>query len=90
LLASIAVWALLSIGRGVSAANDASGTAPAQAGAFVGAILGTLLLAFLGRSVVRLLRRRAVLPPVWTPGLFFTAAGLSLLLLAASGGQGSV
>ena len=89
MLVSLAVWALLSVGRGLSAANEASGAAPGHVGAFLGAILGTLLLAFVGRSVVRLLRRRAVLSPLWTPSLFFAAAGLNLLLLAAAGGQGS-
>jgi hypothetical protein len=89
LIVSIVVWALLCIGRALSAASDASGGAAGQVGAFVGALLATLLLAFLGRSVVRLLRRRAVLSPLWTPSLFFIAAGLSLLLLAAAGGQGA-
>jgi hypothetical protein len=89
LVVSIVVWALLSVGRALSVAGEASGGAPGQVGAFLGALLGTLLLAFLGRSVVRLLRRRPALSPLWTPSLFFTAAALSLLLLAATAGQGS-
>lgn len=89
LIAAIGAWLLANIGRAVVAASQSSGDGARQAGAFVGALIATLLIVFVGRCVVRLVRRQPILSPLWTPSLFFCAAGLSVLLLAAAAGQES-
>jgi len=84
---AVATWLLLSVGRAVTAASESAGSGSRAAGAFIGGLLATVLLVFLVRSVARLVRRRPIFSPMWTPGLFFAAAGLSLLLLASTAGQ---
>ncbi|MGH2762140.1 MAG: hypothetical protein ACRDLD_06120 [Thermoleophilaceae bacterium] len=84
---AVGLWLLASVGRAVTAANDTSGSASRQVGAFLGALLVTLIVAFVVRGLVRLVRRRPVLSPAWTPNLFFAAAGLSLLLAVLAAGR---
>ena len=80
---AIAVWLLSGVGRALAMASDAS----QPAGAFVGALVATVVIVFVVRCVVRLVRRTPPLRPVWTPSLFFIAAGLNLLLVATTAGQ---
>ena len=89
LYVAIGTWLLATVGRAVTAASESSGSASRQAGVFMGTLVTTLLVVFIVRSVVRLVRRRPILSPAWTPSLFFTAAGLSLLLLASTAGRES-
>ena len=84
LLAAIAAWLLLSAGSAITAASDADGDAAEAAGAFTGRMFATVLMAFVIRGVVRLMRRERFTSPAWTPALFFTAAGLSLFSVVAA------
>ncbi len=86
LLAAIAAWLLFSAGSALAAASDAEGGAAEGAGAFLGRMFATVLIAFVVRGVVRLVRREPFATPAWTPSLFFIAAVLSLLSLAGASG----
>lgn len=76
---AIAVWSLFSLGASLGAAEDTPGTGAAKAGAFVGRLIGSLLFAFVIRAVWRLIRRRRILAPSWTPALFYGAAAISII-----------
>jgi len=89
LFVAIATWLLASLGRAVTKASESSGGAPEQAGVFMGTLVVGLVIVFVVRTVARLVRRRPILSPMWTPGLFFGAAGLSLLLVATTAGNAS-
>jgi len=89
LYVAIGTWLLATVGRAVTAASESSGSASRQVGVFIGTLFATLVLVLIVRGVVRLVRRRPILSPAWTPSLFFSAAGLSFLLLASTAGQES-
>jgi len=76
---AIAVWSLFSLGAALGAAETTPGTGAAKAGAFTARLFTALILAYLIRAVWRLIRRRPVLAPAWTPALFYGAAVISLL-----------
>jgi hypothetical protein len=81
LVVAVVLWLIL----GVSAVGQASDeTTTYRVGAFIGRLLGSLLFAWVIRSVYRLVRRRNVTRPAWTPSLFFGAALIELLAAAGA------
>jgi hypothetical protein len=76
---AIAVWSLCSLGAALGAAESTPGTGAAKAGAFIARLFTALILAYLIRGAWRLIRRRPLLHPGWTPALFYGAAVISVL-----------
>jgi len=70
------LWLLLGFGAAARGAD-------ADAGWFVGYLLGSLFfslfISWVVRSLFRLVRRRPVIQPVWTPGLFLGAVLIQFL-----------
>jgi hypothetical protein len=80
LVVSIVLWLLFGVARTAREADEASFT--------VGYLLGTLgvalLVSWIVRSLYRLIRRRPVVSPAWTPGLFFGAAFVAFVNLVGA------
>jgi hypothetical protein len=79
IIVGIVLWLLC----GVMAASAGAEEGGSYAfGAMLGAMGIGLLISWIVRCVYRLIRRRPVIYPAWTPGLFFGAAFVALLSAA--------
>lgn len=87
LATAVVTWLVSGLGRATAEAGRATGSGAEQAAAFVGALIGTLVIVLLARSGIRMIRHQPVRDPLWTPQLFFVAAALNLLLILAALGQ---
>lgn len=76
---AIAVWSLFSLGSALGAAQSTPGPGAAKLGAFIARLFDSLVFAYLIRCVYRLIRRRRILRPGWTPALFYGAAVISVV-----------
>jgi uncharacterized membrane protein len=77
IVVAIVLWVLFSLGS--AGRQDDPSTA---FGALLGSLLVSLFVSWIVRSLYRLVRRRPVLRPAWTVGLF-VGAGVVALLSAA-------
>jgi hypothetical protein len=80
LVVSIVLWLLLGVAR-AAGQSDSAGEA---VGFLIGSLLFPLALSWIVRALYRLIRRRPVVQPAWTPGLFFGAAVLIMLANAGN------
>jgi hypothetical protein len=80
LVVGIVLWLLLGIAR-MAGQSDAAGEA---VGYLIGSLLFPLAISWVIRAGYRLIRRRPVVQPAWTPGLFFGAAVLIMLANAGN------
>jgi hypothetical protein len=81
LVVAVVLWILFAVSAVTQAADE---TGSYRIGAFIGRLLGSLLIAFLVRAGYRFARRRDVLRPTWTPSLFFGAALIEILAAAGA------
>jgi len=79
IIVAIVLWLLCGV---MSATAGAEEGASYAFGAMLGAMFIGLLISWIVRSAFRLIMRRPVIYPTWTPGLFFGAAFISLLSAA--------
>jgi drug/metabolite transporter (DMT)-like permease len=79
LVIAITLWVLLAV---AATARDAD--PETTIGYFLGSLFFPLLVAWVVRSLFRLARRRPVVHPAWTPGLFVGAVVLMVLQAAGS------
>jgi drug/metabolite transporter (DMT)-like permease len=79
LVITMTLWVLLAL---AATARDADSSAETSIGYFIGSLLFPLLIAWIVRSLYRMVRRRPVIHPAWTPGLF-TGAVILMVLQAA-------
>jgi hypothetical protein len=70
LVIGIVLWVLLSLSAAARENSDPS----SSIGYLLGSLLISLFVAWIVRSLYRLARRRPVIQPAWTPGLFLGAA----------------
>ena len=84
LVVAIVLWLLLAVSAVARASDKSAGY---QLGAFLGALVVSFLFSWIVRSLYRLVRRRPVNDPMWTPGLFLGAAVFSLLSAAGEAGN---
>jgi hypothetical protein len=64
--------------------RDDDGSGSYKLGLLLGSLFLSLLISWIVRSVYRLIRRRPVLSPAWTPGLFFGAVVIQVLTAAGN------
>ena len=81
LVVAILLWLLLGVG---AMARDDDGSGGYRFGLLLGSLFVSLLLSWIVRSIYRLIRRRPVLSPAWTPGLFFGAVVVQMLSAAGN------
>jgi hypothetical protein len=81
LVVAILLWLLLGVG---AMARDDDGSGSYRFGLLLGSLIASLLLSWIVRSLYRLIRRRPVLSPAWTPGLFFGAVVVQILSAAGN------
>lgn len=81
LVIGIVLWVLFGL---AAMARDDDGSASYKVGLLLGSLFISLLIAWIVRSVVRLIRRRPVVRPAWTPGLFFGAVVVQILIAAGN------
>ena len=81
LVVAIVLWLLLGVG---AMARDDDGSGSYRFGLLLGSLFVSLLVAWIVRSLYRLIRRRPVIRPAWTPGLFFGAIVLQILSAAGN------
>ena len=81
LVIGIVLWILFGV---AAMARDDDGSAGNKVGLMLGSLFVSLLIAWIVRSVYRLIRRRPVLSPAWTPGLFFGAVVVQVLTAAGN------
>jgi hypothetical protein len=74
LVVAIVLWFLLAF-----AAMGRDAPEGSEAGYLIGSLVFPLLISWVVRSLFRLVRRRPVIQPAWTPGLFWGAVVLQLL-----------
>ena len=74
LVIAVVLWFLLGF-----AAMGRNATDGSEVGYLLGSLFFALLISWVVRSLYRLVRRRRVLQPAWTPGLFWGAVVLELL-----------
>jgi uncharacterized BrkB/YihY/UPF0761 family membrane protein len=81
LVIAIVLWLLFGV---AAMARDDDGSGSYRFGLLLGSLFVSLLLSWIVRSLYRLIRRRPVLYPAWTPGLFFGAVVIQILSAAGN------
>jgi hypothetical protein len=79
LVAAVVLWLLLGLG---AMARD--GDPSSAVGYLLGNLFITLFMSWIVRSAFRLTLRRPVIQPAWTPGLFFGAVVIQILVAAGN------
>jgi hypothetical protein len=81
LVIGIVLWVLFGV---AAMTRDDDGSGSYKLGLLLGSLFLSLLISWIVRSVYRLIRRRPVLSPAWTPGLFFGAVVIQVLTAAGN------